>query len=72
MQQDSHHTAKALVRRLDRCAGELNAFLMVLAVGLAVLDGTCFAMLRFGDAVINLHTPIASDPQEISMSDLAR
>jgi hypothetical protein len=72
MQQDSHLAPKALVRRLDRCAGELNAFLMVLAVGLAILDGTCFTALRFGDALINLHNPIVEGAQETSMYDLAR
>jgi hypothetical protein len=37
---------KPLAKQLDRWAGELNAFLMVLAVGLAVLDFTCFTALH--------------------------
>jgi len=41
--------AKPLVKRLDRWAGEINAFLMVLALGLAVLDATCFAALHLND-----------------------
>ena len=37
--------------RLDRAAGELNAFLLVLAIGLAVLDFTCFFAFQVRDAL---------------------
>jgi hypothetical protein len=40
-----------LMRRLDRVAGELNAFLLVLAIGLAVLDLTCFMTLEVSQAL---------------------
>ena len=30
-----------LTARLDRAAGDMNAFLLVLAIGLAALDLTC-------------------------------
>ena len=32
--------------RLNRMFGEINAFLLALAIGLAVLDFTCFALLK--------------------------
>jgi hypothetical protein len=31
-----------LLRRLERAAGELNPFLTILAIGIAVLDLTCY------------------------------
>ena len=31
---------------LDRRSGDLNAVLLALAIGLAVLDGTCFATFK--------------------------
>lgn len=34
--------AKRLIDRLDRASGDFNAFLLTLAIGLAVLDFTCF------------------------------
>jgi hypothetical protein len=37
----NHHVPKLLWRRLDRVAGEINPFLMVLAIGLFVLYLTC-------------------------------
>lgn len=35
-----------LVKKLDRWAGELNAFLTVFAVGLAIMEFTCFVALK--------------------------
>lgn len=40
-----------LLRRLDRLAGEMNAFLLVLAIGLAVLDLTFFMTLEVSAAL---------------------
>jgi hypothetical protein len=37
---------KGLLARLDRAAEKMNAFLLVLAIGLAVLDFTCFWVLQ--------------------------
>jgi hypothetical protein len=37
---------KSLMRRLDRLCGEMNAFLIVLAIGLALLDLACFTLSR--------------------------
>lgn len=37
--------------RLMHAAGEVNAFLLVLAIGLAVLDFTCFCAFQVKDAL---------------------
>ena len=42
---------KPLLVRLDRVAGEVNAFLFVLALGLAALDLTCLWAFRMADAL---------------------
>ena len=39
-------TSKQLTHRLDRLFGDINAFLIALAIGLAILDFTCFTALR--------------------------
>jgi hypothetical protein len=39
-------SAKVIVAQLDRWASELKVFLMVLAVGLTILDGTRFTALK--------------------------
>ena len=69
---DRSHSPRALVRRLDRCVAELNAFLMVLAVGLAILDVTCLTALRFDDAIMNLDKPIVSAVPAANIDDIAR
>src|SRR4029453_11869081 len=38
-----------LTARLDRAAGAMNAFLLVLAIGLATLDLTCLWALKMRD-----------------------
>jgi hypothetical protein len=38
-----------LTARLDRAAGDMNAFLLVLAIGLATLDLTCLWALKMRD-----------------------
>lgn len=43
--------AKGLLARLDRAAEKMNAFLLVLAIGLAVLDFTCFWVLQIRNAL---------------------
>jgi hypothetical protein len=39
------------IGRIDRAAKELNAFLLVLAIGLAVLDFTCFFAVKISAAL---------------------
>jgi hypothetical protein len=43
---DQNPPAKALWRRLDRVAGEMNALLLLLALGLASLDLSCFIAFK--------------------------
>ena len=50
-----------MVARLDRAAEKMNAFLLVLAMGLAVLDFTCFWIIKVHDAGPTV-TRIASSP----------
>jgi hypothetical protein len=38
-------TPEPLWRRLDRAAGEINPFLMVLAIGLGIFNLTCLVVL---------------------------
>jgi hypothetical protein len=47
------------LRRLDRAAGTMNPFLMVLAIGLAVLNLTCVTLLA-------LRMPVSSDTLGLS------
>ena len=42
---------RSLAARLDRAAGDMNAFLLVLAIGLATLDLTCLWAFRMADAL---------------------
>jgi hypothetical protein len=44
-------TPKSLLGRLDRAAGKMNAFLLVIAIGLAALDFTCFWVIKVRDAL---------------------
>jgi len=53
-------TAKRLRDRLDRAARDMNAMLLVLALGLAVLDATCFAAFEVRDAM-RMAAPISAD-----------
>jgi hypothetical protein len=43
--------AKRLIDRLDRAAQDMNAVLIVLALGLAALDATCFVAFEVRDSV---------------------
>lgn len=43
---DNRNTPKAAVQQLNRLAGEVNAFLIILALGLAIVDGTCFGAMK--------------------------
>ena len=43
-----------LLRRLDRAFGELNVFLLAVALGLGALDFVCFVTLRLVDTLAQL------------------
>jgi len=49
MRPHDNRSAQALVLRLDRVFGEMNAFLLAVAIGLAALDATCFVGTRYAD-----------------------
>jgi hypothetical protein len=54
MQQSSSrngHSPRRLLHRLDRVFAEMNVILLALAIGLAVLDVTCFSVLRLGNVL---------------------
>jgi len=42
---------RRLAARLERAAGDMNAFLLVLAIGLATLDLTCLWAFKLRDAL---------------------
>ena len=50
------HSPKQLWQRLDRVFAEMNVILLALAIGLAVLDITCFSALGLSDALSLPHT----------------
>lgn len=63
MQQPSH--SKYGLRRqwaqgLNRTLGEMNAFLCALAIGLAVLDLTCFMTLTVSAEIKKAHQSVLS------------
>lgn len=45
----------SLIGRLDRIAGHMNPFLVVLAIGLALLDLTCFSAITIEQAIASGH-----------------
>ena len=53
-----NHPREAIIRRVNYCAvstrvfGEINPILLALAIGVAVLDATCFSVVRLGDAFL--------------------
>lgn len=54
-------SAKGLFARLDDAAGKMNALLLVLAIGLAALDFTCFWVFQVRDALPSA-TRISANP----------
>ena len=44
--QGQDRSPKGLLDRLDRAAGNMNAYLLVIAIGLAALDFTCFSLFQ--------------------------
>ena len=50
---------RPLLHGLERAACEINPFLIILAVGIAVLDFTCYAGLAGSQRVLH-HQPLAN------------
>src|SRR5690242_3134856 len=51
-------TLGRLAQRVDRAAGDLNPFLLAIAIGLLILNLTCLITLRF----IDVPSPRTADP----------
>lgn len=49
MPAHNNRSAKVLALQLDRVFGEMNAFLLAVAIGLAALDATCFVATKYAD-----------------------
>jgi len=55
------HSLRHLMRRLNRVFGEINVFLLAVAIGLAVLDATCFVALSASTEIARAqHSPISA------------
>lgn len=50
------NSRKSIFEQLDKHAKALNTFLFVLAIGLAVLDVTCFVALRLSASYSSLQS----------------
>jgi hypothetical protein len=61
------HAPKQLWQRLDRVFAEMNVILLALAIGLAVLDITCFSALGLNDALSLPHTTPAIERALLSL-----
>jgi len=62
-----HHSLDRWLRRLDHAADAMNPFLIVLAIGLAVLNLTCIALIAsrlpitHGKPAISACPPLSND-----------
>ena len=50
-QSPQDQAPQTLMQRLDRLAGDMNGYLLVFAIGLAILDFTCFVAFEATDIV---------------------
>ena len=51
------------IRRLERAAGDFNVVLLMFAIGLAVLDATCFVAQRVVDHLPPVTQVVSADAQ---------
>lgn len=56
------HRGKGVVRRLDRATEGVNAVLLVFAIGLAMLDFTCFCAFEAQSALPSIARTDAGPP----------
>ena len=59
------HSLDPWLRRLDRAAGRMNPFLVMLAIGLAILNLTCLALLA-AQLPITRHPPGSDAPASLA------
>jgi len=51
------------MRRLNRVLGEINVLLLAVAIGLAVLDATCFVAISASTEIARVqHSLISAEP----------
>lgn len=50
------------IARIERAAGDMNAFLFMLAIGLAALDLSCFWAMKLRDALPAVQPAAATAP----------
>lgn len=66
MRARGNRSRDVLVHRLDRAFGEMNAFLLAFAIGLAALDATYFVGTRYVDLLQRMpqltHTTPGAEP----------
>jgi hypothetical protein len=55
----------ALIQRLERVAGEVNPFLAILAIGIAILDLTCYTGLA-----VARHLPVRTPASQVIAAPL--
>ncbi|MGC2413210.1 MAG: hypothetical protein WA459_11010 [Stellaceae bacterium] len=66
------HPPRHLMRRLNRVFGEINVFLLAVAIGLAVLDLTCFVALSTSTEIArSQHSPISAAPSPPTSDSVA-
>ena len=72
--KSQQRTNKNATAGFDRAVRELNAFLVVLAIGLAALDATCFLAFKVRDALPSAavaHSGAAAMPSARNAQSLA-
>ena len=57
-------------QRLNRAFGEINVFLLAIAIGLAVLDFTGFVALRTSDELARAHVSVTAGTPSPPFVDL--
>ena len=66
--QRNHHASEPLWRRLDRAAGEVNPFLMVLVIGLGILQLTCLFGLLIKLPITHIDPTACAAPPSVTGS----
>ena len=61
-----HPSPRSLAARLDRAAGDMNAFLLVLAIGLATLDLTCLWAFKMKEALPTMARATATSSSAVN------
>jgi hypothetical protein len=64
--------AKGLIDRLDHAAQGVNAFLLILAIGLATLDFTCFCALQVKNALPSAARVSVAPPRLAQLAEPAK